>query len=428
MAALFRWEGKITRFILTLAIAIGAVGSAQADVLDLLKAGLAARNRGDFDGAIYYYTQAIDTGKLPPGYLVVVINGRGVAYDIQGETDKAIVDFDVAIRLKPDFGEAYINRGLAWAKKHEHDRAIADFTEAIHLDPEHAYLALNDRGNVYEEKGNNSQAIEDYDRAIGMRPDYAGGYYNRANVYNAAGDIDRAIADFGTAIRLKADFKDAYNNRGVLFLTKGEFDNAISDFNRVIRLDASNAIAFSNRGSTYLATGEYDRALLDFDQAIRLKPNGAAAYVNRGVARFYSGRSGAAIDDLAAAVRLGPSDAYAVIWLHLVRERSGQEALRSLAVNAVNVDHAKWPGPVIDLHLYAVTPDVVRAAGMSDAKSREQRARTCEINFYLGTFDLERGAVEEAQQRMRTAADVCLPDRLERAAAKAELARIASKR
>jgi len=89
--------------------------------------------------------------------------------------------------------------------------------------------------------------------------------------------------------------------------------------------------------------------------------------------------------------------------------------------------HAKWPAPIIDLHLYAATPDLVRAAGMSDEKAREQRARTCEINFYLGTFDLERGAVEEARQRMQTAAEVCLPDRIERAAAKAELAGIATK-
>jgi tetratricopeptide (TPR) repeat protein len=46
-----------------------------------------------------------------------VLNSRGVAYDIKGDPDKAITDFDAAIRIKADYGEAYINRGLAWVKK-----------------------------------------------------------------------------------------------------------------------------------------------------------------------------------------------------------------------------------------------------------------------------------------------------------------------
>jgi hypothetical protein len=45
------------RLVGTLALALG-IAVAQADVVDLLKEGLAARSRGDFDRAIYYYTQA----------------------------------------------------------------------------------------------------------------------------------------------------------------------------------------------------------------------------------------------------------------------------------------------------------------------------------------------------------------------------------
>jgi tetratricopeptide (TPR) repeat protein len=417
----------MTRFILSLVIAIGVATSVDADVLDLLKSGLSARNRRDFEAAIDYYTQAIETGNLSPNDLAVVINSRGVAYEVKGETDKAAADFDDAIRLKPDFGEAYINRALIWAKKRQYDRAITDLTEAAHRDPKQAYLALNDRGIVYEEKGDHTRAIEDYGEAIRLKPDYAGSYYNRGTAYNSTGELDKALADFNAAISLKADLVDAYNNRGVLFQEEGKFNKAIADFNRAIWFDASNAIAFGNRGSTYLAEGQYDRALVDFDKAIQLKSTSATGYVNRGVARFYSGRPDAAIFDLTTAVRLQPSDAYAVIWLHLVRERSGLDDPSRLAENAVGVDRAKWPGPVIDLHLFALSPDMVRAAAMSDEKSWEQRTRTCELDFYLGTFDLERGAPEEARRRFQAAKDACLPNRIELAAAKAELERMALK-
>ena len=91
--------------------------------LNLLRAGLAARVRGDFSTAIAYYTQAIDTGELTQSQLAVVLNSRGVAYDFIVEPDKAIADFNAAIQINANYGEAYINRGLAWVKKHDYDPA-----------------------------------------------------------------------------------------------------------------------------------------------------------------------------------------------------------------------------------------------------------------------------------------------------------------
>jgi len=86
---------------------------AHADALGLLKAGLAAQIRGDFGAAVKLYTQAIDTGSLSDANRAAVLASRGVAYDMIGETDRAIDDFDTAIRLAPDSGTTYIYRGRA---------------------------------------------------------------------------------------------------------------------------------------------------------------------------------------------------------------------------------------------------------------------------------------------------------------------------
>ena len=47
----------------------------------------------------------------------------------------AIRDYSKAIRLKPDYANAYVARGNAYSSKDEVDRAIADYTKALELKP-----------------------------------------------------------------------------------------------------------------------------------------------------------------------------------------------------------------------------------------------------------------------------------------------------
>jgi lipoprotein NlpI len=69
-----------------------------------------------------------------------VLISRGVAYDMMGQMDRAIDDFNAAIRPNPDHSDLYIHRGLAWAKKRDFNRAIADFSDAIQRDPSRAFF------------------------------------------------------------------------------------------------------------------------------------------------------------------------------------------------------------------------------------------------------------------------------------------------
>ena len=71
-----------------------------------------------------------------------------MAYDKTGDPDRAIVDYTKAIRLKPNFANAYTNRGGAYHDKGEHARAIVDFDAVIDLQPESA-LAYYYRGMMW---------------------------------------------------------------------------------------------------------------------------------------------------------------------------------------------------------------------------------------------------------------------------------------
>jgi tetratricopeptide (TPR) repeat protein len=191
--------------------------------------------------------------------------------------------FSEAIRLKPDFAEAYNNRGIARHEKGDLDGALKDCAEAIRLKPNFAE-AYNTRGRARHIKGDLDGALKDYNEAIRLKPDYAEAYINRGIARHGKGDLDGAVQDYTEAIRLKPDFAEVYNNRGLARFKKGDLDGALKDYTEAIRFQPDNFEAYNNRGVARAAKGDLDGALKDYSEAIRLKPNYANAYYIRGVA------------------------------------------------------------------------------------------------------------------------------------------------
>ena len=62
-----------------------------------------------------------------------------------GQHFAAIADYDIAIRLNPDYATAYYNRGNVKGDLGQHFAAIADYDIAIRLNPDYA-KAYNNRG------------------------------------------------------------------------------------------------------------------------------------------------------------------------------------------------------------------------------------------------------------------------------------------
>jgi tetratricopeptide (TPR) repeat protein len=145
---------------------------------------------------------------------------RGAAYIVKGQYDRAIEDFDQAIRLNPNYALAFISRGNAYLSKGvaacrpflppcaiviaQYDRAIEDFDQAIRINPNYA-LAIVRRGAAYAAKDQPDRAIEDFDQAIRINPnDLMAGmaYTERGIAKSAKGDFAGAAADLAKATQL----------------------------------------------------------------------------------------------------------------------------------------------------------------------------------------------------------------------------------
>ena len=135
---------------------------------------------------------------------------------------------------------AYFNRGNALMQQGDADKAIADFDAAIKLDPKNV-SAYNNRGSAKNEKGDVDGAIEDFNAAIKHNARFASAYFNRANALAAKGESARAIKDYDTAIRYNRRNVNAYVARGALMLASGATAKARGDLRTAATLDRRNA-------------------------------------------------------------------------------------------------------------------------------------------------------------------------------------------
>jgi tetratricopeptide (TPR) repeat protein len=85
--------------------------------------------------------------------------------------NRALADYDEALRLRPDFAEALVNRAVAWFDKGRWDLVIADCTQAIALRPDLAE-AYNNRALAYYRQGRMDRAQSDFDKTILLNKNY----------------------------------------------------------------------------------------------------------------------------------------------------------------------------------------------------------------------------------------------------------------
>jgi tetratricopeptide (TPR) repeat protein len=181
------------------------------------------------------------------------------------DLDEKVRFYSQAIRLKPDFAVAFVNRGNARKAKGDLEGALQDYNEAIRFKPDYA-LALNNRGATRKEKGDLDGALQDYDQAIRLKPDYFDAFYNRGNARKAKGDLEGALQDYNEAIRLKPDHASAFYNRGIVHKTKGDLGSALQDYTEAIRLKPDHAEAFYNRALIFQDQASYEAAIADLQK------------------------------------------------------------------------------------------------------------------------------------------------------------------
>jgi len=257
--------------------------------VDYLGRGTDERNKGNYEGAISNYTEAI---RLEPDFVGAAYYGRGIVYFYLGQFDKAINDYTEDIRLKPDSSLTYRNRGMAYYSLKQFDKAINDLNEAIRLNP-HDERSFGGRGRLFMDLKQYRKAVSDYTEAIRLfRPslhpypdanDFRGmtycergkAYFSLEQYSKALSDYKKAISDYTEAIQRLAPLKlEAYDN--------GFWPNALSDYKKAISVGRGPtwgelncygvllASLYEKRAYVYDVIGDHSKAEQDRKKAREL--------------------------------------------------------------------------------------------------------------------------------------------------------------
>lgn len=114
--------------------------------------------------------------------------GNAEAYYWRGRTlvnlekpDQGEEDFKAAVRLKPDYVEAWDNLGWLASKQDRVEEAIAYLTRSVELKPENAWAFYN-RSRLFFSKGDVASALRDAEKACSL------GYQDGCRAYETYKD------------------------------------------------------------------------------------------------------------------------------------------------------------------------------------------------------------------------------------------------
>ena len=123
-----------------------------------------------------------------------------------------------------------------YSKKEDYLNALNYINKAIKINPNFAE-AYNEQGNAYNALKQLSLALKSYDMAININPNYADAYYNKAVVLQYLKKTEDSINNYDEAIKNNPNHSLAYNNRGFALQQLKQFDESLKSYQKAYKIN-----------------------------------------------------------------------------------------------------------------------------------------------------------------------------------------------
>lgn len=149
-----------------------------ASLRGLFTQGVEAQKEGRLDEAEKCYTEVLSRG----GRASIVYNNLGIVYQVRREHERAIKQFQEAIRLQPKYVAPRILLGSSLISLGRLPEAMRQLEKAVSLEPKDL-LARQQLARAYERSGNFGGLVEQYRTLRRLKPAEPEFAYQLGNAY-----------------------------------------------------------------------------------------------------------------------------------------------------------------------------------------------------------------------------------------------------
>jgi len=190
-----------------------------------------------------------------------VFNMLGVINQQKNEYQEAIISFQKAIQINPNYTEASLNLALAYNEVGEYKKGQELLIRARQTSTRETKTGL----------------LDDVARAK-----LANMHADIADVYRSLGEYSQAVDEYRKALDLKPNFPDIRTKLGISLREWGKLEEAIMEFERVKEIQPAYSPAGINLGIAYYSQGDLERARSEWLQVLKYNPEHQTA-------KFYLG-------------------------------------------------------------------------------------------------------------------------------------------
>ncbi len=362
---------------------------------DFFDRGLEKAKLADWSGAIQEFGRAI---KLNPQFAEAFYRRALTHFDL-GEPQSAIEDYNQSLILKPQWPEALFGRSLARMALADWQGAIADAEQVIRLNQNHAaahrLLGVVQQGlgklqaaNIYyrqaaklylaqQDEANCRRCLESAQK-LNLPPTQlpdnlpsARNFLDRALTKMQNGELRSALNDFDWLLLADANDAQVYCLRGILRAKLGNFTGAMQDLNRAMQLQPQDRRVRLSRASIRTEINDAQGAIADFNQLLEAQPTWVEAYIGRGLAWRKLGNYRNAIEDYSRALALQPDLAQIYCDRALARDEYND---RNGAINDYQQAANLW-FEQNDLPRYKQCLDKIKALHLESDRLAQEKAQ-----------------------------------------------------
>ncbi len=281
-----------------------------------------------------------------------------------GDNNESLKFLNAALKLKPDYAEALINRGLINLEQKDIASGLIDLEKAFLLKPHikgiwDLLIGLNIKTENYStamhlitkmiEIDPDSQkiwsvyqvcsrkiddlslAINSFEKVLEIKPDDAFTHFSLGATLHKQGQSKKATKHFRKVTLLEPNNAKAYFNIGITLQDQGDYENALIAYRNAIKIKSDYAEAYFNIGITLQDQGDHENALIAYRNAIKIKSDYAEAYNNLGTALHIYDKLQEAIEAYKNAIELNPhyAEAYNNLGNSLKDQDNIEEAVEA---------------------------------------------------------------------------------------------------